>query len=104
MRLFEGEVRAAFITASASGVNFTTHASNFSLLMRSATLPLRGTVSTPNWRKHSERIVRAGSFISINAARAAALRALGMGATAVPKPLSMVVVTVAFKLYSGLRG
>src|SRR5215472_8056312 len=102
MRLFEAEVRADSITASASGVNFTTHASNFSLANRSAALPIKHTVSTPNWRKHSERIDMAGSFISTKAARAAALRVGGMGAIAVLKPLSMGIVTVALKLYSGL--
>src|SRR5215469_14989307 len=102
MRLFEAEVRADSITASAAGVKFTTQASNFSLANRSAALPIRDTVSTPNWRKHSERIDMAGSFMSTKAARAAALRGGGMGAVAVLKPLSMGIVTVALKLYSGL--
>src|SRR5579872_80661 len=89
MRLFEGDVRADSITALAGGANFTTHASNFSLVSRSAAFPDITTLSIPNCRKQSTRSPLAGSFRSTKAARAAAFRPVESGVTDVPKALSI---------------
>ena len=55
MRLFDGDVRTASITACAPGPSLTTQASNFSLRRRSAALPVTMTASMPNCRKHSRQ-------------------------------------------------
>src|SRR5580704_9822714 len=88
MRLFEGEVRAASITASAPGARLSTQASNFSRRRRSAALDDTITVSIPNWRKHSVSRNLADSFRSTRAARAVPFL-VGAGAKAVPKAFSM---------------
>src|SRR5580704_3195889 len=88
MRLLEGDVRAASMTASASGPRRMTHASNFSWRRRSAALAETSTVSMPNWRKHSVSSAREDSLRSTRAARAAAFL-MGMRAGAVPKAFSM---------------
>src|SRR5580704_11653570 len=101
MRVLEGDVRADSIAASASGPNFNTHASNFSFFRRSGTLLVITTVSTPNCRKQSVRIILAGSFRSTKATRADAFLGGGMGARAVPRDLFISVGAVALKPYSG---
>src|SRR5579862_5109306 len=73
-RLLEGELRAASITASEVSTRGSTHASNFSLRMRSAALADTATVSIPNWRKHSLSNEREDSFKSTRAVRAEAFR------------------------------
>src|SRR5215510_3095341 len=89
MRLFEGEERAASITACAAGPSFTTQASNFSLRRRSAALPSTITDSMPNWRKHSVRIFLLSSWRSIMAMRATAFLGGATAARAVPWALSI---------------
>src|ERR1700693_682088 len=88
MRLFEGEVRADSITASAPGARWSTQASNFSRRRRSAALDDPITVSIPNWRKHSVSRNLADSFRSTRAARAVPFL-VGAGAKAVPQAFSM---------------
>jgi hypothetical protein len=89
MRLFEGEVRADSMTSPADAVSFSTQASNFSRLKRSAASLPRMVVSIPNCRKQSEMTLLTGSLSSINAARAEARRLKGRGTTAVLEPLSI---------------
>src|ERR1700746_1511780 len=90
MRLLEGEVRTASMTACAPGPNLTTQASNFSFRSRSAEFAGICTASTPNWRKQSARIVLGVSLRSTKAMRAEAFLVWGMGAKAVPKAFSIV--------------
>src|SRR5437868_11431313 len=87
MRLLEADLRAASITASALGSRRTTQASNFSRFSRSTASSDMSTASTPNCRKQSARIVRAGSAISTRAARAAFF----LGATAADRVASRVL-------------
>src|SRR5260370_786206 len=88
-RLFEGELRAASITASAPSPRASTQASNFSFFRRSAAFEVTITVSIPNWRKPSDRSARAGSFKPTSAVRATAFRLGGAGTKFVAKALSM---------------
>src|SRR6185437_5540242 len=87
MRLLEADLRAASITASALGSRRTTQASNFSRFSRSRAAADMSTVATPNCRKQSARIVRAGAAISTRAARAAFF----LGATAADRVASRVL-------------
>src|ERR1700736_2766512 len=73
-RLLRGEGRAASMTISAPSAKFRTQASNFSWCSRSAALADTTTVPLPNGRNHSASNVRAESFKSTRAVRAAALR------------------------------
>src|SRR2546422_5357326 len=93
MRLFEAEVRAACITASASVPRLSTQASNFSLLSRSGALSFTTTVSTPNCLKHSPSVIRADSLIPIKATRADALFVTGIEVTLDPRAEFMTVAT-----------
>ena len=77
------------MTACAPGPSFTTHASNFSFFRRSAAFADITTDSIPNCLKHSLKMVRVPSLRSTKAIRAAAFLVWGMGARAVPKPVSM---------------
>src|ERR1700739_4013864 len=86
-RLLEGELRMDSITDSATAARARTQASNFSLCRRSAAFVVIGTVSTLNWRKHSDKSARYGSFKPTNAARAAVLRRMGRGARVAAKAL-----------------
>src|ERR1700730_7808268 len=102
MRLFEGELRTDSITASAPEPNCSTQASNFSLRIRSGTVPLINTASIPNCLKQSDKTERVGSGISTRATRAQAflLRRGGVAST-VPKAFCMAVGN-ALKLHFGL--
>src|SRR5436309_6930752 len=93
MRLFEADVRAACITASASSTRLSTQASNFSLLIRSGALSLTTTVSTPNCLKQSESVIRADSFMPIKATRADARFVAGIEAILDPRAEFMTVAT-----------
>src|ERR1700746_57150 len=77
------------MTACAPGPSFTTHASNFSFFRRSAAFADITTDSIPNCLKHSLKMLRVPSLRSTKAIRAAAFLVWGMGARAVPKPVSM---------------
>src|SRR6266700_1156486 len=90
-RLFDGEERAASITASAPCPRLMTHASNFSFLRRSAAFAVTITVSIPNWRKPSDSNARAASSRPTSAVRAAAFRTIGAGEKDVAKALSIGV-------------
>src|SRR5712691_1828745 len=98
MRLFEHEVRADSITASAPGPNFTTQASNFSLCKRSGISPVMTTVSMPNCLKQSDKTFLADSLISIRATRAKTFLLGGMGETVLLRAFSISVVVIALKL------
>src|SRR5580704_8091113 len=89
MRLLEGEVRAASMTAAVPVARLMTDASNFSWRRRSAALEDTSTVSMPNWRKHSVRRAREDSFRSTRAARADAFLVEEVNAGAVPKAFCM---------------
>src|ERR1700732_2334765 len=99
MRLFEAEVRADSMAASASGPNFNTQASNFSFFKRSGTLAVITTVSTPNWRKQSDRIILAGSLRLTKATRADAFLLGGIGVRVVPRDLFMSVAIALKTLF-----
>src|SRR5260370_39337205 len=88
-RLFEGEERAASITASAPCPRLITQASNFSFLRRSAAFAVTITVSIPNWRKPSDSNARAASSRPTSAVRAAAFRTIGAGGKDVAQALSI---------------
>src|SRR5882762_6569300 len=104
MRLFDGEVRAASITACAAGPSFTTQASNFSLRRRSAAFSVTITASIPNWRKHSARMAWLPSLRSNMAMRAAAFLGRAMGARVVPRALSIDEwANPRLQTYSGVR-
>jgi hypothetical protein len=68
-------------------------------LRRSAAFPFNETLSIPNCRKQSARVVRAGSFISTNATRAEAFLVLSVGITAVAKALSIGRVISPLNLF-----
>src|SRR6516162_387265 len=101
MRLLEGEVRIASMTAWAPGPSLITQASNFSFFRRSAALPGRTTGSTLNCLKHSPSTLWAASFRSTKATRAAAFFLGAMGARAVPKVDSMAGVRSIVQDHSG---
>src|ERR1700758_776894 len=82
------------MTACAPGPSFTTHASNFSFFRRSAAFADITTDSIPNCLKHSLKMLRVPSLRSTKAIRAAAFLVWGMGARAVPKPVSMGGVAI----------
>src|SRR5579863_9036994 len=88
-RLFDGELRAASITASAPSPRFNTQASNFSRRKRSAAFDDIATDSMPYCRKHSTSSARADSFTSTSAVRAAAFRTRGAGGRTEAKVFSM---------------
>src|SRR6185312_6524927 len=91
MRLFEGEVRTVSMTGSEAASSRKMQASNFSFFSRSAASFPMGTVSTPNWRKHSEMICWAGPWIHTSAARAELFLLIsGIGAGATPRDFSMM--------------
>src|SRR5213082_2317029 len=91
MRLFDGEVRTDSITGSASGRNDSTQASNFSLCMRSGTLPVMVTASIPNCLKQSDNRARVGSLISTRATRAEAFLLGGGDARTLPDAFRMAM-------------
>src|SRR5216684_1623186 len=101
-RLLEGEVRAASITVSAPLPRFSTQASNFSLRIRSAAFADITTVSIPNCRKHSASKVRAESFRSTRAARAATFLMGEAEGRIGAKAFSMGRIGLTVKPYSGL--
>src|SRR5580765_4308242 len=88
-RLFDGDERAASITASAPSARLITQASNFSFFNRSAALAVTTTVSMPNCRNPSDSSARAGSFKPTSAVRAAAFLGIGEGAKGIAKALSI---------------
>src|ERR1700680_4414699 len=100
-RLFEGELRAASITASAPSPNPRTQASNFSLCRRSAASEDMTTVSILNCRKHSASRVLDDSFKPTSAVRAADLRTVGARAKVVAKALCIVGEHSTFQNHCG---
>ena len=104
MRLFDGEVRAASITACAAGPSFTTQASNFSLRRRSAAFSFTITASIPNCRKHSDRMAWLPSLRSTMAMRATTFLGWAMGARVLPRALSINEwANPRLQPYSGVR-
>src|ERR1051326_5137288 len=70
IRLLDREPRADSRTFSASEPTRITQASNFSFESRLLFSPVIGTTSMPNWRKHSESMLREDSCKSTRAALA----------------------------------
>src|SRR3954471_3243253 len=70
IRLLDRERRADSSTGPAWAPTRITQASNFSVASRSALSDVIETLSIPNWRKHSESMLREDSCRSTRAARA----------------------------------
>src|SRR5437660_10298291 len=65
---------------SASPSSFSTQASNFSFLRRSAACSVMRTVPIPNFREHSDNTILAESFTLMSATRAQFFLLLGVAA------------------------
>src|SRR6266480_4327005 len=105
MRLFEADVRAACITASASSTRLSTQASNFSVVSRSGALSLTTTVATPNCLKQSASVIRADSFMATKATRADARFVTGIETTLDPRAEFMTVATyLTSQFWRGFQG
>src|SRR5215469_6964808 len=102
MRLLEGEVRMASMTASAPGPSRITQASNFSFCRRCAESAGICTASIPNCLKQSARIAFVESLRSTKAMRAAAFLVWGMGAKAVPKAVCIFGAEPQLQSHFGL--
>src|SRR5580704_15006886 len=88
---FEGDRRTESITRADSGTRCRTQASNFSLCMRSGTLPVISEVSMPNCLKHSDKREPAGSRRSTRATRATVFLLGRGGARTAPEAFSMAL-------------
>src|SRR5436190_61102 len=93
MRLLDREPRADSRTFSASEPTRITQASNFSFESRLLFSPVIVTTSMPNWRKHSESMLREDSCRSTSAARAENFFVEDSATREFPKAFSVFRVT-----------
>src|SRR5579863_8132981 len=91
MRLLDLDLRADSSTGAAWLPTRMTQASNFSVASRSAFSADMGTVSMPNWRKHSVSKPRDDSCKSTSAARAENFFEGDKGTREFPKSFSVIV-------------